>query len=109
MLRLARASSSSAAAAAAGLASRTRLSALAPATVTPLLAASRSSSSSPAERQAAQMNVGEYAGSRRAKNVKHFKIYRWNPDTKGSCSGRQQEDRLRQFDAVGWEECRAWG
>ena len=64
--------------------SLSRLSAVA----APRLAVAAAAFSSPAEDAAKKMTFGvksaKAPGAAKENNVKHFKIYRWNPDTKGA-------------------------
>lgn len=58
----------------------------------PRLAVAAAAFSSPAEDAAKKMTFGvksaKAPGAAKENNVKHFKIYRWNPDTKGAADTR---------------------
>jgi len=67
----------------------------------PRLAVAAAAFSSPAEDAAKKMTFGvksaKATGAAKENNVKHFKIYRWNPDTKGATNAvdRRQAGRGR--------------
>lgn len=52
----------------------------------------RAGFSSPAEDAAAKMTFGvkSVVAKQKANNIKQFKIYRWNPDTKGQTERREE-------------------
>jgi hypothetical protein len=63
----------------------------------PRLAVAAAAFSSPAEDAAKKMNFGvksaKAPGATKENNVKHFKIYRWNPDTKGAANADRRAGR----------------